>query len=565
MAERVTSNLKLITLNKEPGREASKVMGDKFLVSSFPFIGTFHSLGARILRREAKSLGRNSNFTIFDNDDSIRLLKEVQKSLGVKKDELGPKIFERLIGRTKNELLKSSEVALDTGNKKLETLFPVIYEAYESKLMANNAFDFDDLIQKPVELFGKNTATLEYYRNKFQCILVDEFQDINAAQYQFIKMLGEKHKNISVVGDDQQSIYGFRGSDFRNFLNFEKDWSDAVVILLEENYRSTANIIGAASAVIANNKIQKPKKLWTKNTPGEAISVIENKDEDGEAWWLAGEIEKIIKNHRPEKQTLAAPIAILYRTNSQSRPIEQALIEKSIPYQIFGGVRFYERKEIKDMVAAMRFAYNPRDEISLGRLKQNFLKKAYGRLHAELPQKNDLLPAELLGYVLNATDYINYLRSHYPNAEERLENIAALIAFAGEHASLGDFLEKITLLQASDASAKNTHINGPRVELMTIHTAKGLEFDTVFITGANEGLLPHQMSYQKSGNEGIEEERRLMYVAMTRAQKKLYISFYEIGSRFLYEIPGEFVEFKSFRPGIGAELVDDEERYITLD
>ncbi|MDP3956482.1 MAG: 3'-5' exonuclease, partial [bacterium] len=476
------------------------------------------------------------------------------------------------ISKVKSEIGEPGERR--TGNQELDKIFPELYEAYEKKLLQSNAFDFDDLIEKPVRAFLKHQSVLQKYREQFQYILVDEFQDINTAQYEFIRLLGEKSRNISVVGDDQQSIYSFRGSDFRNFLNFEKDWPGTKVVLLEENYRSTGNIISSASAVIANNKIQKVKNLWTKNAVGEPVTVVEHADERAEASWIADVIFKIAKATKESGEISREPaVAVLYRTNAQSRELEQALIERHIAYEIFGGVRFYDRKEIKDIVSCLRYAVNPKDAVSLERISENFLKKPSGELIHNLPGKPDILnPVELTHYILKTADYLNYLKRNFPNAEERIENITELITFASSYKNTRDFLEKITLLQGNEMpsgrSKRGVKSSVKRADsmahLMTIHSAKGLEFNTVIVAGCVEGLLPHGKAYKNNGKvDGIEEERRLMYVAMTRAQQQLFLSFYGLGSRFLYEIPPELIQFTSFVSDYhDMEFSSDEERYI---
>ena len=521
--------------------KAAEEMQNRIMDKKPPFIGTFHSLGARILKKEANFVDRSRNFSIFDSDDSLRLIKNIIKNFNLTGEE------RRDINHFK---LRKEFSRIKGGLAEIEDEDEIIgrfFGEYENALEKNNAFDFDDLIEKPVKIFRQHPAILEKYQNQFQHILVDEFQDTNVSQYAFIKLLSQKHKNLSVVGDDQQSIYRFRGSDFRIFLDFEKDWPKTKVVLLEQNYRSSGNIIRAASALISGNKFQKPKNLWTENPDGELLKVIEHRDEDAEAEWIAEKISGSKKSNQS--------IAVLYRTNAQSRALETVLIERGIPYRIFGGVRFYERKEIKDIVAALRWGINPKDAVSLERLKTNLLKKPFLEIKNGIPEKiKKLSPAELIAYVLEATDYLNQLKKNYANYQERTENINELIYFAGNFGNLQEFLEAISLLQGTDI-AKNNETTA-NVHLMTIHLAKGLEFDKVFIAGCNEGLLPHQMSY--SGEAEIEEERRLMYVAMTRAKKELYLNFYNLASRFLYEIPPELVEVSA------EKSLDDEERYIEM-
>ncbi len=556
----------LVNLNNKKNQSTNQPINQ-----STPFIGTFHSLGARILKNEAKLLGRTQNYTIFDNDDSKSLIKKILKNFNLtekQKSKITAVYLERKFSRIKNELINGKDID--------DELAAELFDEYEMELKRNNAFDFDDLLEKVVKIFQKHPEVLKKYQDQFKYILVDEYQDTNTAQYVFINLLAQKHGNLSVVGDDQQSIFKFRGSDFRNFLNFDRDWPKAKTVLLEENYRSTSNIIEAASAVIANNKFQKPKKLWTKNHSGELIKIIEHKDADFEAGWVAGQIanrlSQSVKNKKSDGRSaigdrLASPklwrsgrLAILYRTNAQSRAIEQSLIELDIPYQIFGGMRFYERKEIKDIVAALRYGFNASDSVSLERLEKNFLKNIFLELKENLPDKaRESKPLELIGYVLKTSDYFKYLEKNFSNAAERVENTKELMEYASGFENLQEFLEKIALLQATDIVRRkdlDKH-KGKFVNLMTIHLAKGLEFDAVYLIGVNEGLLPHQMSYHN--DDEIEEERRLMYVAMTRAKQEIYLNFYNLPSRFLYEIPPELVEFA------GRRGLDDEERYIELD
>lgn len=519
------------------------------------FIGTFHSLGARILKKEAKIAGRSANFSIFDDDDSLRLIKNIVKRLnlskrdGNKNKETDPLALRREFSRLKSGLF---------GPSGKSGVIEYFFNEYEKELEKNNAFDFDDLIQKPIDIFQRYPVILEKYQKKFRYILVDEFQDTNAAQYVFVKMMAQGYGNLSVVGDDQQSIYKFRGSDFRIFLNFEKDWPETKIFLLEQNYRSSGNIIKAASSLIAKNKFQKLKNLWTENEDGELVKVIEHKGEDEEAEWVASQIQN--------SKFKDSSIAVLYRTNAQSRAIESALIGRGVAYRIFGGVKFYERKEIKDIVAVLRWAFNPDDFVSFERIKTNFLKKPFLEIRGRIPALAQMLaPAELIGRILEITDYLGQLKKNYDNFRERIENINELIYYASEFGNLSDFLEKISLFQSGDmAKSQITNYKAQNfVNLMTVHLAKGLEFDAVFIAGCNEGLLPHQMSYHNE--EEIEEERRLMYVAMTRAKKELFLNFYNLPSRFLSEIAPETVEFISNSRGdfeTLSDFLDDEERYI---
>ncbi len=548
-ADEMRSRVNLLTgelVNKENRKNQST---NQLINRLTPFIGTFHSLGARILRKDGRFFGRTIGFTIYDSDDSLRVIKGIIKNFNLDSKKYSAPQMQRKFSAIKSELVDLNGESADS----YDTTIKALFNEYELALKNNNAFDFDDLIEKVVRLFKEQEEVLKKYQKEIKHVLVDEYQDINTAQYHFVRLLAQNHNNISVVGDDQQSIYKFRFSDFRNFLNFDRDWPDAKVVLLEQNYRSTGNIIKAASAVVANNKYQRPKTLWTENSDGELVKVIEHDNADYEAQYVATLINSKLNfsNNKPES------VGILYRTNSQSRAIEQALIENEIKYRIFGGLRFYERKEIKDIVAGLRYGLNPKDSVSLERLEKNFNKKIYLEFKKNLPQRSEnTSPLEVIGYIVKTSDYFGYLEKSYLNFKERRENIEELMNFAANFNNLGDFLERVSLLGPLDkndlAQTADVHVN-----LMTIHLAKGSEFDEVFVVGCNEGLLPHQMSY--SSDDEIEEERRLMYVAMTRAKSNLYLNFYNLPSRFLYEIPPQFVEF------VGGQPLDDEERYIEID
>jgi DNA helicase-2/ATP-dependent DNA helicase PcrA len=489
--------------------------------NNIPFIGTFHAFSARILRREAEAIGRTSNFVIFDDSDSLRVIKKTLKSLDLPENKKrSASVFKKTVSDIKTNL---------TGTSALSTLDKEIFEDYEKRLAQQNALDFDDLIEKVVKLFLQNPRTLDKHQSRFDHVLVDEYQDINNVQYQLIKLLSREHRNLSVVGDDQQSIYAFRGANIRTFLNFERDWPKARIVHLGENYRSSGNIVKAAAGVIENNRFQIRKQLWTQNPDGNPVVVVGAKAPDEEADAIA---EEIIKRGFRDS-------AILYRTNAQSRAIEQALNFHTIPYEIYGGVKFYERKEIKDILAPLRYALNPLDQLSQERIEKNFHKAIREELIKKLPGLGKKLGLmELIGYILKTTNYFEYLVKQYDNAEDRAENVRELVNFATEFKTLDEFMERVSLLQASDKIDKSAK-DAP-VKLMTIHLAKGLEFSDVYIAGANEGVLPHHRSY--FSEEDVEEERRLMYVAMTRARENLSIFFHGVASRFLYEIPPELVK-----------------------
>ncbi len=525
-AERILA----ITFTNKAAEEMRRRTG----ASTGTFVGTFHSWGARLLRHEAQALGRSHAFTIFDEDDASALIKHIVKNRNLSKDTCNIPVIARFIGTIKNELISPHDAAKNCPSELNPETAIAIWEDYEQALRKSNAFDFNDLIQKPVQLFLEHPETLAVWQGKYDHILIDEYQDINAAQYQLVKMLAQCHRNLSVVGDDAQSIYAFRGADFRNFLNFERDWTGATVIMLEENYRSTPIILEAANCIIKNNIVQKPKNLWTKNPGTDRIRVYAAEDENQEAEWI---VKAILTETR--MKTLLENIAVLYRTNAQSRAIEQTLVAAGVPYRIFGGIRFYERKEIKDIMAALRVAANPSDTVATERLVKNFSKGKSTGLLEVLPRMGGTANAEaIINHFLHSTDYIAHLKNNYKNFRERIENVQGILAFARQFAEKGltAFLEQATLTQSTDNPKGNRGIN-----LMSIHMSKGLEFDAVFVAGASEGILPHHRSYSSAGE--MEEERRLMYVATTRAAKRLSFSFTNIPSRFLYEIAGDLIEF----------------------
>jgi DNA helicase-2/ATP-dependent DNA helicase PcrA len=530
-----------------------------------PFLGTFHSFGARILRREARHLGRTPAFSIFDADDSFRLLKKVLKVLGVDKEDASPADVLHKISSMKSGM--ADELSLRESPRAANRIALEAFDQYEAALREQNAFDFDDLIDKVVVLFNEHPGVLSRYEQRFSHFLVDEYQDLNNRQYDLVRLLAGHGKKISVVGDDQQTIYSWRGSNFEIFLNFERDWPGATTIVLDQNYRSTSAIIEAAAAVIQNNKNRsaswRTKKLWTENPAGSPVRLIETLDEEQEGEWIA---EQLTARSAQPAGEASESTAILYRTNAQSRPIEQALIERNIPYRIYGGLKFYERREIKDLVAALRLAANPKDDVSRERLEKAFTKAAFRALTSELASTEKRRPTELLSGVITSTNYAEYVKKNLTNPEERMENIAELVRFASEFEGLPQLLERLALVQATDDEVRGERLEvrdtGTPVALMTIHLAKGLEFDRVFVAGCVEGLLPHGRSLQSDAE--LEEERRLMYVAMTRARKELALSFYGIPSRFLSELPTEKVAFKSLVSD-GETFSDNEERYITLD
>jgi len=558
MADRVYKfrSLEIGKLPKSPDSQPSQPAR---LLASQPFIGTFHSLGARILRAEARELGRTPHFTIFDDHDALSAVKKVLKELDMKSTK--PARLLQLISFTKSGASRGERFHAKNEEAALAR--------YETFLARNNAFDFDDLIAKTVWLFENHPVILAKYQERYTHILVDEYQDVSPGQYAFVRLLAGPRNHVSVVGDDAQMIYGWRYANIETFLGFERDWPNARVVFLEENYRSTATIVHAASAVIAQNKIAREKNLWTQNLDGEPLAIIETVDENDEAEWVGAQIARTMTNNHNDgslrhshshshSHSDGDSVAVLYRTNAQSRAIEQALLRRGIPYRIYGGLKFYERREIKDIIAALRLTLNPRDELSRERLEKAFRVRTFRELLPVLLANGKKSPAAAIQSFLAAADYFDYLERETTNSEERRENISELIRFAEGFAELAPFLEHVALVQSTDdmnASKQSlSSANKPAAHLSTIHLAKGLEFDRVFLVGCAEGLLPHARSMESG--EGIEEERRLMYVAMTRARQELAISFFGIPSRFIGEIPAGLAHF--MRTETSSDLEDDE-------
>jgi len=558
------------------------------------WVATFHATCVRILRRDIGRIGYSSNFTILDSTDQLSVVKTCMKELNVDPGKFEPKAVQAEISFAKNELVSPERYADKAGNPFQETVARV-YAAYQKKLKSNNALDFDDLIMKTIELFREAPDVLEFFQNKFRYIHVDEYQDTNRAQYLLCRMLADKHRNICVVGDSDQSIYRWRGADIRNILNFERDYPEATAIYLERNYRSTANILDAANAVISHNAGRKPKKLWTDRGPGAKLRLYVADSEHDEGYFVAGEI---LKNVRQGKTY--ADHAVLYRTNAQSRVIEEILIKSDIPYRIVGGIKFYDRKEIKDILAYLRLISNPDDDISLLRVinvpKRGIGESTIEKLSAmaaergislfrllEFPETLGLGPklrsavqsfyamirnlnamadylsvTELTEHMLDMTGYREQLaRENTIESRSRLENIDEFLSVTidfekrNEDKSLVAFLTDLALISDIDTLDGQDGKTEDAVVLMTMHSAKGLEFPVVFIVGMEEGVFPHSRAL--FDGEEMEEERRLAYVGMTRAEEQLHLSCARMRtlfgktasnapSRFLREIPEHLVE-----------------------
>ena len=560
------------------------------------WVSTFHSMCVRILRRYGDRLGYSRYFTIYDTADQKALIKEALKAVDLSEKNFPVGTVMGAISGKKNQLETPDLVEINAGSDYREKQIAKVYAYYQKRLKENNAMDFDDLLVNTYLLFRDHIDVLDYYQNKFQYILVDEYQDTNGAQYKLVEMLAQKNQNLCVVGDDDQSIYGWRGADISNILGFEKDFKKATVIKLEQNYRSTKNILDAANSVVAHNKSRKAKSLWTDSGEGEDISIVPTVNEYKEAETIANCIVHDIENGERDYKDYA----ILYRTNAQSRVLEEKLITAAIPYRLLGGVRFYERKEIKDLISYLKVICNGKDDIALKRIinvpkrgigaasissiseyaernNMDFIEaaklcKEMGILGAgpsqkvlgftsliedleELARENDV--QALLEEILERTDYRNYIRiSEGDTAEERLANIDQLVAKTmeymkeAENPDLGEFLEEVALV----ADVDNYDENSNSVVLMTLHSAKGLEFPVVFMPGVEEGLFPSYMSLTE-GEDKLEEERRLCYVGITRAREKLYILYadqrtmfgrtqYSSPSRFINELPTSVTNLK---------------------
>ncbi|MBS1517131.1 MAG: UvrD-helicase domain-containing protein [Bacteroidetes bacterium] len=552
------------------------------------WMGTFHSIFARLLRIEADYLGFNRNFSIYDTDDSTSLIKQIMINFSYPTDNPTPKAVQNFISNLKNKMIlpkEFSSLAKTVYEKKIE----IIYEEYQKALFKNNAMDFDDLLLKPIELFRRYPEILEKYQERFKFILVDEYQDTNKAQYTIVKLLAEKYKNLSIVGDDAQSIYKWRGAEIQNIFDFQDDFTECKIFKLEQNYRSTQNILKLAGTVIKKNKKQMEKNLWTQNADGENIHLIESMTDRDEAVRIC----RNIYDEMQKKKINFKDFVVLYRTNVQSRTIEDALRHNNIPYVIIGGIRFYQRKEIKDILAFLKIIVNPSDNESLVRvlnLKAGIGKTTIDKIISMAEKENvqifeilknisgiKELSSKVKNLLIEVSNYIykyQYLQEEIPltelvngvvdeigimrtlrlentvESEERIGNIQELLSAVAEFrdsnddASLEMFLQNVSLV----ADIDNLDNQKNAVTLMTIHSAKGLEFPVVFITGLEEGLFP--VSGATMYEEELEEERRLFYVAITRAKTKLYMSFanqryrfgtpsFQMKSRFLKEIPEE--------------------------
>lgn len=546
-----------------------------YAISNKLFIGTFHSFGVKILRNEIEKIDYKNNFVIYDEDDAFALAKDIRSELNFPQDKLKAGTLLNIISKAKSELKDLEEILADADELYRNRILR-FGEIYNQRLKAANAVDFDDLITLPVKTFLKYPDVLEKYQNQYQYILVDEYQDTNHAQYKLINLLTEKFKNLFVIGDPDQAIYGWRQADFRNILNFERDYPGAKVVKLEENYRSTQNILSAASKIISKNIERKEKTLWTQNPPGAPIEVTETESEREEAEFI---INKILDLNKNLDLSLEKTV-VMYRTNAQSRALEEACLYAGLPYRVIGAVKFFQRKEIKDMVAFLRLIQNSNDEISLKRITGILGKRAFANFKSEFEKLKEMAktssPADLIKAIIKKTNYYDYLSSKFSGvgpdgeleSESRIKNVRELIGLAFKYdgfapdIALSEFLTESALMQEGIKNESSEKLN-----LMTLHSAKGLEFDAVFIAGLEEGLLPHSRS--AFSLEQLEEERRLCYVGLTRAKKYLWLSFTKyrslwgekneaLPSRFIMELPPGLVNFRSLSDGYNLPEIEME-------
>jgi DNA helicase II / ATP-dependent DNA helicase PcrA len=557
---------------------------------------TFHSACARILRAEAPRLGLKRAFSIYDAADSLRMIKRCMTELEIDPKRVAPRAIRAQISAAKNQLIDATDFASDAGRSSFEEAVAAAYELYERRMAEASALDFDDLLVRAVNLLELFDDVRERYRRAFRWVLVDEYQDTNRAQYRLLQLLCSEHRNLTVVGDEDQSIYGFRSADVRNILDFDRDFPDATVVKLEQNYRSTQTVLDAANAIVGNNRERRPKRLWTDAGRGDPVIVSELEDEHAEARFVASEIGRLAEEGTPRDE-----IAVFYRVNAQSRVLEDSLVRFEIPYQVIGGTKFYERAEVKDAIAYLNLLANPADAISFSRIvntpRRGIGQQTQARLlsHAntvgedilDMVTNEDGIPglgaaalravrrfgstmaglrsraqdpsiAELLTATLDESGYIESLEAERTvEAEGRIENLEELIGVAREFdtnreleggsdtSALEEFLAQIALYSEQDALRDTESL----VTLMTLHNAKGLEYDAVFVIGCEEGVFPHARSVEE-GN--LEEERRLCYVGITRARERLWMTLARrralfgsssgnLPSRFLAELPDELV------------------------
>lgn len=600
-------NILAVTFTNKAAKEMQGRVEKLIPAGRAPSIGTFHSICVRILRRDIEHLGQGytRSFVIFDTDDCLNLLKMIMRERHYDIKEFKPKAILNHFSTIKSSLNTPAEhfEAIGMGSNKFSDAVSELYPAHQRRLIDHNALDFDDLLIKVVKLWeDEDNNTLAYYRNRWQQVLVDEYQDTNFAQYRLIRLLCDEHQNLCVVGDDHQSIYSFRGADYRNILDFERDFPNAVTIKLEQNYRSSANILNNANTLIGHNQSGHPKNLWTEQDPGEPVMVYGVFDEKDEGAFVAGNIKKLIDSGDYGPQDMA----ILYRMNAQSRAIEEALMRHQVPYQIVGGTRFFDRREVKDVMAYLRLIFNPRDDLAFLRIvnvpsrklgaatlevikkyaneynlslfdileevegleelpaaKRSVLKQFHTTLVKLRAEKDTRLISLLLEDLIERTEFLKHLDDGTMEGESRQQNVKELFSVAGRYDMaenpLASFLEGVALISDLD----NVDDGQESVTLMTVHASKGLEFPVVFLPGWEEGIFPGSSS--QFDGEQLEEERRLGYVAITRAEQRCYISYarqrllfgrteYAAPSKFLSELDKECSEHHTYEGDSGSRF-----------
>ena len=550
------------------------------------FIGTFHSIGVRFLRKHSNLVNLKNDFTILDTSDQLRLLKQVISFLNLDEKRYVPKNFLYMIDQAKNLGLLPEDINNHEFEVKTDGKFGMIYKAYQERLKNFNSVDFGDLITLPVKLFKKNPEIQNFYQKKFKYILVDEYQDTNGAQYMLLRLLTGEKRNICCVGDEDQSIYGWRGAQLKNILNFDRDFVDAKIIRLEQNYRSTGNILKTASSLISENEERIGKDLWTSDSNGEPVKILNLENDEAEALYIAREIRNLVRN-----KVKLSDIAILTRASFQFKDIEDRFLKEGIKYRVVGGLRFYERAEIKDALSYFRLLINKSDNLAFERIinipkrgmgkafiqrlyefsneENTSLYEALDRLvdlkdmknqqlskskqflqilnnHSKMLEKDD--HSDVAGSLLEEVGYIEMLQADKtPEADGKLENLKKLVSDIKNRNSIYEFLEEVSLL--TDILSNSDGLE--KISLMTLHSAKGLEFNYVFLPGWEEGIFPNQRSLDENGNKGLEEERRLGYVGITRARKNLYISYVNFRKQYNYSI------YRSIPSRFLSELPDD--------
>lgn len=606
------SHILAVTFTNKAAREMRERLGvlvneDSSRRDFMPWMGTFHSICVRLLRMDGHAIGIQRNFVIYDEDDRQSLIKQVMKQLSITDRDIKPSQVSGAISNAKNQMQTPDELA-GHAHYPFQKAVAAIYERYEELRKEAGALDFDDLLLDGVRLLRDVPELRTKWRSHFSHILIDEYQDTNAAQYHFVKLLVNEKQNICVVGDDWQSIYSWRGADFTNILNFERDFPGALVVKLEQNYRSTGSILEAAHNVIAKNTQRTEKELWTAEGMGSPVHVHGVYDENEEA--------RLVGERIASQVAIGArnydDFAVLYRTNSLSYTLERVFLQLRVPYQLVGGVRFYDRKEIKDIVAYLRLVYQPLDRMSFSRIAnvptrgvgatslEKFLtwqsnqgldiisalervgnagvitgkaKQALGHLGTILRRVSDMVetatPVEIIETILTETGYRNYIQDGTPQAEDREENLGSLLSDAQSFASLPDFLEEVALMSSADTAS-----GGKKVTLMTLHAAKGLEFPVVFMVGMEEGIMPHSRVFESPAE--LEEERRLCYVGMTRARQELHLSYaysrlqfgqrgYNPTSRFIADMGDQVATTDTSQPSFFGPVNTQDEPFYSDD